>query len=444
MSSSPFPEKQLQQTVQRVLQRAKQQGADESEAYVSQEKGYAVTARSGEVETLEHHEQKSLLVTVYKGKRSGSASTTDLSDQAISKTVEKAYTFALHADEDPASGLADPSYLAKEYPDLSLFHPWKLSPSKAIDIAVHCEQVGREQDKRIIDSEDVGVCTYDGFRIYANSNDFFGAYSSSYHSIGCGLLAKENGAMERDYEYTSARDSEDLEDVSIIAKRTAEKALMRLNARKIKTQRCPVIFHAPVAKGLLNTFIQAISGRNLYQKSSFLLDCLGKPVFPEHIHLYQQPHKLKGMGSKPFDNEGVRTEDRDYIKAGILSSYVLGSYSARKLGLETTGNAGGVFNLFVSHSAHTLKELFQEMGQGLFVTELIGQGVNILTGDYSRGAVGFWIDHGEIQHAVHEITIAGNLKTMFNDIIAVGNDVDQRGNIHTGSIWLETMTVAGE
>lgn len=441
----PFPETQLQKTAERVLQLAKRQGADASEVLVTQEKGYSVTALNAEVETLEHHQEKSLMVTIYKDKRSGSASTTDLSDDAISQTVEKALAFALHAGKDPESGLADPDRLVKQYPDLSLYHHWPLSPAEAIKMAIHCEQVGCEQDERIISSEGVGVSTYDGFRVYANSDNFMGSYSSTYHNISCGLVAKDNGLMERDYEYSSARDPQDLDDVVVVAKRTAEKTLMRLNARKIKTQHCPVIFHATLAKGLLDSFVRAISGGNLYRKSSFLLDHLDKSVFPEHINLYQKPHLLKGIGSAPFDSEGVLTEDRDYVKDGILKSYVLGSYSARKLGLQTTGNAGGIYNLFVSsHGDHNLKKLFEAMGRGFFVTELIGQGVSILTGDYSRGAVGFWIDKGEIQHAVHEVTIAGNLKDMFKSIVAIGNDVDHRGNIHTGSIWLEQMVVAGE
>lgn len=437
-------DKQLNDTAQRVLELSKRQGADASEVLVTQDKGYSVTARNAEVETLEHHQEKSLYLTIYKGKRTGSASTTDLSDEAITKTVEKAYAFAKHAHEDPDCGLAEPDRLAKHYPDLSLHHPWGLTTNEAIELAVHCEQVGREQDARIKESEDVGVSTYEAFRVYANSNDFMGAYPTSYHSISCGLVAEGHSEKQRDYEYTAARDASDLDDFIVVAKRAAEKTLMRLDARKIKTQHCPVIFHAPVAKSLFNTFIRAISGSSLYRQSSFLLDHLGKQIFPEHIHLYQQPHLLKGIGSAPFDSEGVKTEDRDYVREGKLISYVLGSYSARKLDMETTGNAGGVYNLFVSHSDYNLKHLLKEMNEGFLVTELIGQGANILTGTYSRGAVGFWVQDGEIQHAVHEVTIAGNLKEMFRNIVAVGNDVDHRGNVHTGSVWLQEMTVAGE
>ncbi|MCB1827463.1 MAG: metalloprotease PmbA [Coxiellaceae bacterium] len=440
----PFPEDQLIKTAERVLLLAKRLGADASDVLVRQEKGFSVTALNGEAETLEHHQEKSLMVTVYKDQRSGSSSTSDLSEAAVSKAVNKAYTFALHAGEDPESGLADPDRLAKEPLDLSLFHPWSISPSEAIEIAIHCEAIGREQDKRIINSEGVGVNTYEAFKVLANSHGFMGYYPSSYHSVSCGLVAKDNGSMERDYEYTGARDAIDLDDPVVIAKRAAEKTLMRLNPRRIKTQRCPVIFHAPLAKGLLGAFLKAVSGSALYRKSTFLLDQLGKQVFPKHMHIYQKPHLQKGVGSAPFDGEGVLTADRDYVGEGVLQSYILGSYSARKLGMETTGNSGGVYNLFVSHGDRNLKKLFEEMGTGLFVTELIGQGVNILTGNYSRGAVGFWIDNGEIQHAVNGITIAGNLKDMFKGIIAIGNDVDRRGNINTGSIWVDAMTVAGE
>ncbi len=437
-------EARFQRIAKFALQKATNQGAEASEVFVSQEKGYSVSVNLGEIETLEHREEHSLIVTVYKGQRNGSASTTDLSEDAISKAIEKAYTFALNASKDPESGLADPKHLAEDYPDLSLFNHWKLSLSEAVEIAAHCESVGRAQDQRIVESEDVSVNTYDRFQTYANSHDFIGSYPSSYHSIGCGFIAKENNMMERDYEYTSARDPNDLENVDSIAQRAAERTVSRLSARKIKTQYCPVIFHAPVAKSLLSSFIQAISGNSVYRQASFLLNHLGQSVFPEFICLYQRPHLLKGMGSAPFDNEGVKTKDCNYVTNGILTSYVLDSYSARKLGLETTGNAGGTYNLFINHNELDLKSLFQTMNTGFFVTELIGQGINILTGDYSRGASGFWIENGIIQHAVHEVTIAGNLKNMFQNIVAISNDVDHRGYIHTGSIWINKMMVSGK
>lgn len=439
-----FPVKDLQNTVESALRRAKRAGTDAAEVVVTMENGFSVTARSGDVETLEHQQEKTFVITVYQDKCSATASTTDFSPDAVSATIDKACAFASYAEKDEYSGLADPNLLSHDYPDLELFHHWDISPADAIDMAIHCERVACEQDKRITQSEGATVSTFDSFRIYANSDDFIGSYPVSHHSISCSVIAESNKQMQRDYEYTSARFDEDLDDPVLVAKRAAEKTLLKLDAKQIRTQQCPVIFHAPVAKGLLNAFIGAISGGNLYRKTSFLLDHLDKKIFPEHIHIYQQPHVLRGMGSSPFDAEGVKTEDRDYVKDGVLTSYVLGSYSARKLGMQSTGNAGGVYNLFVSHSDHNLKKLFEEMGNGLFVTELIGQGVNILTGDYSRGAVGFWIENGKIKHAVEEITIAGNLKEIFKNIIAIGNDVDHRGNTHTGSIWLQDMTIAGQ
>jgi len=440
----PKLDENFQNIVDAALRQAKRSGTDAAEVVITHGNGFSVTARSGDVETLEHQQGKAFIITVYQNKRCGTASTTDLSANAVSTTVNKACAFARYAGEDEYSGLADPNLLSHDYPDLELFHHWDISPANAIDMAIHCEQVACEQDKRVTKSEGASVSTYDSFHIYGNSHDFLGFYPLSQHSISCSVIAESNGQMQHDSEYTSARYHENLDDAVLIAKRAAEKTLLRLDPLKLTTRRCPVIYHAPVAKGLLHAFIRAVSGGNLYRKTSFLLDYLDKPVFPEHIHIYQQPHLLRGMGSAPFDTEGVKTEDRDYVKNGVLTSYVLGSYSARKLGLQSTGNAGGVYNLSVSHSDHNLKKLFEEMGSGLFVTELIGQGVNIVTGDYSRGAAGFWIENGEIKHAVDEITIAGNLKEMFKQIIAIGNDIDRRGNIHTGSIWLGEMTVAGQ
>lgn len=433
----------FQSVAERALDFAKTEGASQAELHISQNKGYNVSVRSSDVESIEHQAERSLTITVYHGYRSGSASTTDFSKEALMRVVSKASAFAKNASEDLASGLADPKFLARNYPDLSLYHPWHLSPTEAIEKALHCEQIARQEDKRIVETDSVEIGTFDSHRFYANSHDFIGHYPSSYHQITCGLIGKENGLMEQHYEYTVARDPHELDNVVDVAKRAAKKTAMRLGAKKISTQSCSVIFDAPVAKTLLRSFMQAISGGNIYRKASFLSDSLGQRVFPKFIHLHQRPHLLKGMGSSPFDNEGVRTMDRDYVKNGLLESYLLGSYSARKLGLETTGNAGGVHNLFVNHGEHSLKKLFEEMGQGLFVTDLIGQGVSILTGDYSRGASGFWIENGEIQYPVHEITIAGNLKDIFNGFVAIANDVDHRGNIHTGSIWVNRMMLAG-
>jgi len=440
----PFLSEKLGHLLERALQYARRAGADAAEAVLSQERGFTVTARMGEVESLEHQQGNSVAVTVYDQHRMASASTTDLSITAIKKAVEKALAFARHANKDPDFGLADPDRLATTIPDLSLYHPWDITPEQAIETAIHCEEIGRQQDKRIICSEGVDLSTFKSIRVYANTHGFMGCYPKSYHSLSCGLVAKEKDEMQRDYEYTAARDPQDLQDPILVAKQAAEKTLLRLGAQKIKTQHCPVIFHAPIAKSLLSAFVQATSGRVLRQKASFLFDHLNQAIFPEHVHLYQRPHLLKGIGSAPFDQEGVKTEDRDYVIEGILSSYFLSSYSARKLGLQTTGNAGGPFNLFISHSDCSLEKLLRNMGSGFLVTELIGQGVNILTGDYSRGAAGFWVEQGKIQTAVHEVTVAGNLKEMLKNLVAVGNDIDHRGNIQTGSIWLDRMMIAGE
>lgn len=426
------------------LKKIKQLGMDQADVSLNQEFGFSVTAREKEVETVEHHQAKGLVVTVYKDQRAGSASSSDLSSQSIHDTINKACTIARYSGQDPFSGLAESALLAYHYPDLELWHPWHLTPSEAIQMAIECEQIALEQDSRITHSEGVTISSYDAFHLYANSHGFSGHYPTSHHQLSCQLVAEEKGQMQREGEYSSARKPNMLEDLGLIAKQAAQKTINRLGAKKIKTQHCPVLFHAPVAKGLVITFIRAISGRSLYTKSSFLLDSLNKTLFPDFIHIYQQPHLLGGMGSAPFDNEGVKTHDIDFVRDGKLLSYVLGSYSARKLGMQTTGNAGGVYNLAISSGDLKLDKLFSQMQTGLFVTELMGQGINLMTGDYSRGAAGYWIENGEIQYPVEEITIAGNLKEMFNTILAVGNDVDIRGNIHTGSILIDKMMIAGE
>ncbi len=440
---SSFSKDAISELVENTLAQAKKQGVDEAEISVNVESGFSVTARSGDVETLEHHQGRFFSVTVYNNKRCGSASTSDFSPAAITAALEKACSIAQYAGQDDYAGIADKALLARQYPDLQLYHPWGITPSQAIDMAVACEQLACEQDARIIHSEGVDIGTYNVFHCYANSNDFIGCYPKSYHSISCSLIAEEGGNKQRDSEYTVARRAAELEDTVLLAKHAAQKTVRRLGARRIPTQTCPVLFHAPVAKSLLAAFVSAISGGNLYRQSSFLLNHINKKVFPSHVHIHQEPHKIAAMGSAAFDGEGVQTCSRDYITEGVLTSYILGSYSARKLGMQSTGNAGGVYNLEISHSDKNLKALFAHMGSGLFVTELIGQGVNVLTGDYSRGAFGYWIENGEIQHAVEEVTIAGNLKDLFANLVMVGNDVDRRGRICSGSILLAEMSVAG-
>lgn len=437
-------QQELQQIVNDALTYAKKQGADAADAVISNESGFSVSARKGDVEEIEYHQEQGFSVTLYQDQRTSSVSTTDLSYHALYQLVDKALSMIRYTDVDQYAGLPDKDLLAYQYPELDLFHEWSITPAQASSMAIECEAIASAQDARITDSEGASVSTYNGLYVYANTDGFNGAYKSSRHYISCGVVAKDKDDMQRDSEYTSARKASELQDISVVAKTAAQKAIKRLHPRKIKTQKCPVIFHATEAKGLLAAFVGAISGGNLYRKSSFLLDHLGKPVFPQHIHIQQQPHVLGAIGSRPFDHEGVRTDRRDYIKEGVLQSYVLGSYSARRLGMQTTGNAGGVFNLSINTSEMNLQKLFKEMGTGLFVTELIGQGVRLMTGDYSRGAAGFWIENGEIQYPVSEITIAGNLREMFQQIVAVGNDVDLRGNVRTGSIWIREMTIGGD
>lgn len=440
----PFAQQDLQNKLARVLEQARHRGMDSAEAILLLENGFSVSARHSEVETVEHHQAKTLQVTVYHDQRSGAAAISDLTNEAILAAVDKACAIASYAGQDPYAGLAEPAFMAQNYPDLQLYHHWDITPAEAINKAIECDTIARAQDSRITDAEGSSISTYDSFKLYGNTHGFMGCYPQSLHTISCSVVAQSGEKMQRDHEYTTSRSAEGLDDLVTVAKSAAQKVLQRLESRRLTTRRCPVIFHAPVAKGLLSHFISAISGRHLYQKSSFLLDHLGKQVFPEFIHIFQEPHIISGMASAPFDSEGVRTRYLDYVKDGLLQSYVLGSYSARKLKLQTTGNAGGVYNLGISHNNLSLDALLKKMGTGLLVTELMGQGINIVTGTYSRGAVGFWVEHGEIQYPVDEITVAGQLQNMFLNLVAVANDTDNRGSIRTGSILIQEMTIAGE
>ena len=433
----------LKDIVQQSLTYAERQGIDAADVVISKEHGFSVSSRKKDLETLEYHQEQGFAITVYQNKKTGSASTTSLHLSEIQSTIDKAVSFTRYTHADPYSGLPEKMHLAFEYPELDLYHPWDITPEKAAEMAIACETVSQEQDPRITDSEGASVSTYDGMCVYANTLGFIGSYRGSHHSIGCQVIVKDKAEMQRDYEYTVAREPSGLQDPAVIAQQVAKKTLMKLKARKVKTQKCPIIFQATQAKSLLGAFIAAISGGNLYHKNTFLLDHLDKTIFSDHMHIYQEPHLLKAMGSRPFDHEGVRTDRRDYVKDGVLQSYALGSYSARRLDMQTTGNSGGVFNLTVNHADMSLEAMLKEMGTGLLVTELIGQGTRIITGDYSKGVFGYWIENGEIQHPVSEVTIAGNLKDMFKQIVAIANDVDTRGNTRTGSIWVEQMTLAG-
>lgn len=430
--------------VQDILKDIKKQGASAAEVAASSRSGFSVDVRLGEVEKVEYNRDKGIAITVYYGQKKGSASTTDTSQESIESTVKAACHIAKFTEEDSCAGLADKELLASNYPDLDLHHLWQITVEQGIELAKECEALARAEDKRITNSEGASVATHQGVLVYGNSNNFLGSFKTTRHSINCALIAQEGSNMQRDYSFTVARDSQDLNNVKSVARDAAQRAVRRLGAKRLTTRQAPVVFESNIARGLIGSFINAIQGGNLYRKSSFLVDYLGKKIFSEHVHIYEQPHLKKGLGSAPFDGEGVATKDHDLVKDGILQSYALSSYSARKLGMQTTGNAGGVHNVFIDTSDIDLSGLLQQMGTGLFVTELLGQGVNIVTGDYSRGAMGFWVENGVIQYPVEEITIAGNLRDMFLQLVAIGNDVDRRGNIQTGSILIGNMTIAGE
>ncbi|BCX82546.1 PmbA protein [Methylomarinovum caldicuralii] len=433
----------LQDTVAQVLELARRLGASGAEAGAGLSQGLAVSARMGEVETVEHHRDQSLGVTVYFGQRKGSAATSDLSPDSLRETVEAACAIARHASEDPYAGLPDPEWLARDIPDLDLDHPWPITADEAIELTVACERVALESHAEIVNSEGASLHTHRGIRVLGNTLGFLHGYPASRHSLSCAVVGKRGEQMQRDYWYTVARDPADLESPEAVGRQAAERTVARLGARPLSTRQCPVVYAAEVATGLVGHFLAAIRGGNLYRKASFLVDSLGKPVFPDFVHIHEAPHIPKGIGSAPYDNEGVATYAHDLIREGVVASYILDSYSARKLGLRSTGNAGGVHNVSVDSGSLDRSALLREMGTGLLVTELMGHGINLVTGDYSRGAAGFWVENGEIQYPVEEITIAGNLRDMFRQIEAIGCDVDRRGNIRTGSIWLKQMTVAG-
>lgn len=430
--------------VQRVLELANNEGVSSAEADVGTGTGFSVTVRWGEAEKIEHERDKGLSITVYKGKRKGSANTSDFTERSLKETVKAACEIARYASEDNAAGLVDASLQATEIPDLDLYHPWTISPEQAIDLAIQCEDVARAYDQRINNSDGAMVNTYAGTHAYGNTNGFSGGWKWSSHNIDCTMIAEQAGSMQRDGWYSKSRDFNDLQTVNAIGEEAARRTVEKLGAKKLSTRNVPVIFEAPVASGLFSAFITAISGGSLYRRASFLLDKMGHKIFAEHIHIHEQPHLKKALGSAPFDNDGVATRARDIVKDGILQGYVLSGYSARKLGMQTTGNAGGVHNLIIKPGNKTLKDLTREMNTGLLITDMIGFGVNQVTGDYSRGASGFWIENGEIQFPVEEITVAGNLKDMYQHIVAIGNDVDPRGNILTGSVLIDNMIVAGE
>jgi PmbA protein len=431
--------------VEHVLAEAKKSGASAAEAGFNINQGLSVTVRLSEVETVEHTRDKGMGVTVYFGQRTGSASTTDFSPEALRETVRAACTIAKYTAEDDCSGLADAERLARDFPDLDLYHPWNPSMEQAIEQARTAETVARHVDPRITNSEGASLSTHEGLEVYGNSHGFLGTVAATRHSLSVSVIAQDKGGMQRDYWYTTARQQQGLESPEAVGREAARRSLRRLGSRQLSTRECPVLFEAPVASSVLSHFVSAVRGASLYRQASFLLDGLGKPVFADFVRIHEQPHLKGAAGSTAFDGEGVATRARDLVRNGILEGYVLDSYSARKLKMTTTGNAGGVHNLTIDPGPDNLDlaGLLRHMHTGLLVTEMIGFGVNIVTGDYSRGAAGFWVENGEIAYPVEEITIAGNLREMFRHIRVAGNDVDTRGNLRSGSILIENMTVAG-
>ncbi len=438
-----YSAEQLRELTADILAQAKAQGATACEAEVSEGFGQSVTVREGEVETIEYNRDKGIGVTVYVGKKRGHASTSDMTPQAVRDTVKAALSIASYTASDDFSGLAEADLLANDFADLDLYTPWDLTVERAIELAQACESAALDVDERINNSEGASVNTNESHFIYANSLGFMAGYPVSRHGISCAVIAESDNGMQRDYWYTTARDWRDLDGEQTVGKLAGERTVRRLNARKLDTMDVPVLFEAAIAAGLISHFVSAVSGGSLYRKSTFLLDSLGKAVFSPLVNLRELPHLPKGLSSCRFDNDGVATHSRDVVRNGVVEGYFLSTYSARKLGMRSTGNAGGNHNLVLDATGEDFAALLKKMDRGLLVTELLGHGINNVTGDYSRGAAGFWVENGIIQYPVEEITIAGNLQDMFRHIVAVGTDVLVRGSKQCGSILIERMTVAG-
>jgi len=446
MSNSNDIIKQMEQVEKRVaevLALAKSLGADGAEVAMSRQQGLSVSTRLGDVETVEFTSDGALGITVYQNGRKGSASTADLSDAALKQSVEAAVNIAKYTSVDKFSGLADKEHLAMSPPDLDLHHPKSLTTDEAIAIAKECEDTALSYDKRITNSDGATLACFEGFKVYGNSHGQLVGYPSSRHTLSCVMIANEGDDMQRDYAYTINRDFALLTPPKTVGEQAAQEALSRLKSRKLATGKYPVMFRSDIANTFFGHFIAAISGGNLYRKSSFLLDALGQPIFPDFLTIQERPHIKKALASSSFDSEGVATIDRDIIHAGQLETYLLTSYSARKLGMTTTGHAGGIHNWQVSANGGDFDHMLKKLGTGFLVTELMGQGVNIVNGDYSRGAAGFWVENGEIAYPISEVTIAGNLKDMFSGIVATGSDFDVKGSIRTGSVLIGEMQVAG-
>ncbi len=439
-----YPFATLQQLAEDVLKHARDKGATACEVDVSEGFGQSVGVRCDEVETIEFNRDKGIGITIYAGQRKGYASTSDFSPQALRETVEAALDIARFTAEDDCAGLADVALMARDCPDLDLYHPWALTVEDAIATARHCEQAAFDASPLVSNSEGASVSTQQAHFVSANSLGFMGGYPTSRHYISCSVIAGEQDAMQRDDWYTTRRCAAELDDPALVGRTAAERAVARLGGRKVRTGEFPVLFESPLAAGLLGSLVHAASGGALYRKSSFLIDHLGKRVMPEFVQISERPHILRGLGSASFDSDGVATRDREVVSDGILQGYFLSTYTGRKLGLPTTGNAGGSHNLIIQPGELDFAGLLAHMGRGLLVTELLGHGINYVTGDYSRGAAGYWVENGRIAYPVEEITIAGNLKAMLAGIVAVGNDVQVRGSKQSGSILIDRMTVAGE
>jgi PmbA protein len=440
---SPEVLPELREQVERIIAEASRQGASACEVAVSVEQGLSTSVRQGEVETVEFNRDQGFGITLYVGQRKGSASTSATGEDAVRETVAAALAIAKHASEDDCAGLADPALMARDLPDLDLYHGWSITPDQAIERALACEAAAFATDKRVTKADGTTLNTHQGCRVYGNSHGFVGGYASTRHSLSCVMIAELEGQMQRDYWYDVNRRGELLATPESIGRRAAERAASRLGARPVPTAEVPVLFAPEVAVGLFGHFLGAISGGSLYRKSSFLEGALGQRLFPEWLTLDERPLLRGALGSASFDNDGLATYAKPFVEGGELVSYVLGTYSGRKLGMPSTANSGGVHNLFVSHGDEDQAALIRRMGRGLLVTELMGQGVNLVTGDYSRGAGGYWVENGEIQFPVQEVTIAANLRDLFRNIVAIGNDVEYRGNLHTGSVLIEKMMVAG-
>lgn len=438
---------QFKQITQDMLRIAKEKGATDAAAEVSEGGGLSISVRKGQIETIEQNRDKGVGITVYVGKKRGNANTSDFSKKSLEATVEAAYNIARFTAEDDCAGLPDDDLLEMKPRDLKLCYPWLISAEEAIELAKRTEAATFDVDPRITNSEGAGVHVQQSHFVSANSRGFIGGYPFSRHSISVAPIAGKGANMQRDHWYSSQRNAKDLSAPEAIGRYAAERALARLNARTIDTRKCPVLFDAPLAAGLLGTFVQAVSGGALYRKSSFLLDSLGQQVFPNHINISEDPHIIGGVGSSPFDEEGVKTQKREVVSQGIVNGYFLSCYSARKLGMTSTGNSGGSHNLQMTSKktkrTDDFSQMLKKMDKGLLVTELMGQGVNYVTGDYSRGASGYWVENGVIQYPVEEITIAGNMRDMFQQIVAIGADTLTRGTKTTGSILIENMTIAG-